>query len=136
MTGTVKVTAERDQSTPWTELAQSSPEVSSSPQTALPIRDTFKGNSTTSTACQLAAGFEARPYLENELAQNDRLSRYQREILEIALDSVNQMETEMQSPTSEAPARDPELADLHDPTMYPSAEVMFFLLGSMHALPF
>ncbi|KAH7349747.1 hypothetical protein B0T11DRAFT_289834 [Plectosphaerella cucumerina] len=36
----------------------------------------------------------------------------------------------MQSPTSEAPARDLELADLHDSTMYPSAEVMFFLLGS------
>jgi hypothetical protein len=99
----------------------------------LTVQGAFGSNSSGSIACQLAAGFEARPYLENELVQNDRLSRYQREILEIALDSVDQMETEMQSRTSEAPARDLELADLHDSTMYPSAEVMFFLLGSTHA---
>lgn len=128
---TIHVISERETPTLGARQPTSSP-VESPPLQSVPLeRGHSQGASPDVAACPLAAGFEARPWLENELTQNTRLSRYQREILEIALDAVQRMAKERQPLPREAADEYSGPADLHDPTMYPSDEVMFFLLGSM-----
>lgn len=75
----------------------------------------------------IAAGYEAQAYIANELKQNDRLSAYERDIHQVAIDSIPRYggSTRVYSPELDESITDDR--GLGDPSMYPSDEVVCFL---------
>ncbi|KAH7121898.1 hypothetical protein B0J13DRAFT_612556, partial [Dactylonectria estremocensis] len=78
---------------------------------------------------QIAAIFEAQTYIQSELGENPRLSHQEREILELAITLSSQASSTKDQSTLDVEGTMTGKADFCDPSMYPSAEAMCYLLS-------
>ncbi|ETS80258.1 hypothetical protein PFICI_07787 [Pestalotiopsis fici W106-1] len=75
----------------------------------------------------IAARCEAQTYFQKELAHNHRLGAYEREVFQVALDTISRCARGNEEPPAETEESAPDDRDLGHASMYPSDEVVCFL---------
>lgn len=75
----------------------------------------------------IAAGYEAQAYIASELQHNDRLGAYERDILQVTIDSIPRCDEGKRVYLPELEECMSYDRGLYDPLMYPSEEVICFL---------
>jgi hypothetical protein len=93
-----------------------------------PIQNPQSGN-TGNQESQIAATFEAQAYIQSELEENARIDPKKRETLQLAITMSSRITSSKDDFVSDPDNLMMGAIDLCDPSMYPSAEAMCFLLS-------